>query len=259
MILSTAAIVLRTYPFGDTSRIAVLLTRDHGKIRVIAKGVRSPRSRIGAALELFSELNVMFYDKRSRDLQLLKSADPLRFHPGMATEPARLAFGSAAVELLDLGLTGEEAGPEFHALLSRELDLLETAPRDRLGIHFAAFQLEVCALLGYEARFDACPGCDSPAREGLRFLAERGALVCTKCCHGEFQAEPVSPEAADWLRFLNGESSEEPAIVGGDRSKLREAARFIQLLLHAHLPSFRGLKSLEVLKRLEIPGGSNPA
>jgi DNA repair protein RecO (recombination protein O) len=250
-ILATEAIVLRTYPFGDTSRIAVLLTRDHGKVRVLAKGARGPKSRVGAALEPFTEIQAVYYDKASRDLQLLKSADPARAHPGLMGSPAHLAFGSAALELCDLSLTGEEAGPEFHELLAEALQRLETAPRDRLGLVFGSFELRTAALLGYQASFAQCPGCGGGTEDGAFFSASQGALVCRRCAPHREGAEPVSAGAAAWLRYLNGEAGEEPPMHNGDRTELREAARLIQLFLAAHLHNFRGLKSLAVLKRLE--------
>jgi len=253
LILSTEAIVLRTYPYGDTSRIAVLLTRDRGKMRVIAKGVRGAKSRMGSSLELFSVVQAVYYDKPGRDLQLLKSADALRLHPGLGADAAHLAFGSAALELCDQGVSGEEAGPELFALLADLLERLEAAGRDRLGVLFAAFELETAAQLGYRADFSACRGCGSREREGLRFSAPEGALVCAACAAARGAVETVSPDAVDWLRYLNGEVAAEPPMPQGDRRALREAARLIQLYLAAHLHNFRGLRSLEVLRRLE-PG-----
>ncbi len=254
-IFSTEAIVLRTYPFGDTSRIVVLLTRDTGKIRVLAKGVRGPKSRIGSTLEPFSEIQAVYYHKSGRDLDLLKTADPIRLHPGFGSDVSRLSFGSAALELTDLSLTGEEAGPEFHALLADALNRMEGAPRDRVGIYFGAFELQLAALLGYQAEFATCRGCGAEPEGAVRFSAAQGALFCLPCAARAGAAEPVSREAADWLRFLNGESGSEPAIENGDRRALREAARLIQLFLAAHLHNFRGLRSLDVLKRLEAMGG----
>ena len=250
-ILSTEAIVLRAYPFGDTSRIAVLLTREHGKVRVLAKGARAPRSRIGSALEPFAEIQAVYYEKAGRDLQLLKSADLLRGHMGFAEDPARLAFGSAALELSDLCLTGEESDPRFHALLADVLARMEGANRDRLGVLLASFELHAAEVLGYQAEFGACRGCGRGDAEVQYFSPSEGALVCASCAPRRDGLEPVSPGAVEWLRYLNGETAGEPAMENGDRSRLREAARLIQMFLAAHVPSFRALRSLDVLKRLD--------
>ena len=56
-----AAIVLRTHKLGEADRIVVLLTRDHGIVRGVAKGVRRSKSRFGSRLQLFVELDVQLY------------------------------------------------------------------------------------------------------------------------------------------------------------------------------------------------------
>ena len=62
-----AAIVLRTQKLGEADRIVTLLTRQHGKVRAVAKGVRRTRSRFGARLEPFMVVDVMLYEGRSLD------------------------------------------------------------------------------------------------------------------------------------------------------------------------------------------------
>ncbi|PMC75402.1 DNA repair protein RecO, partial [Brachybacterium sp. UMB0905] len=59
------AIVLRTHPLGEADRIITLLTRRHGKVRAVAKGVRRTGSRFGARLEPFSLVDVQLHAGRS--------------------------------------------------------------------------------------------------------------------------------------------------------------------------------------------------
>ena len=69
------AVVVRTYPLGDTSRIAVLYSREFGLVRGVAKGARGPKSRFGAGLEPLSHVDVVLYRKDGRDLDLLSKVD----------------------------------------------------------------------------------------------------------------------------------------------------------------------------------------
>ena len=59
------AIVLRTHKLGEADRIVTLLTRQHGKVRAVAKGVRRTTSRFGARLEPFMVVDVQCYEGRS--------------------------------------------------------------------------------------------------------------------------------------------------------------------------------------------------
>ena len=74
-LVSTPAIVLRTYPYSETSKIVRLATRDYGVQSAIAKGVRRPRSPFGAALETLSEGVAQLYHKETRELQILAAFD----------------------------------------------------------------------------------------------------------------------------------------------------------------------------------------
>ena len=60
-------IVLRSYPFGDSQRVVVLLSPNHGKIRTVAKGVRKTKSRFGGRLEPFCHVDMVLYEGRNLD------------------------------------------------------------------------------------------------------------------------------------------------------------------------------------------------
>ena len=59
------AVVVRSYDFAEADRIVVLLTRGHGLVRGVAKGVRRSKSRFGSRVQLFVELDVLLYPGRA--------------------------------------------------------------------------------------------------------------------------------------------------------------------------------------------------
>ena len=74
MILKDDAIVLRIYPFGNTSRSVVWLTRQHGKIVTLAKGSQRPGSALLGQFDLFYTCEVLFYAREQRQVHILKEA-----------------------------------------------------------------------------------------------------------------------------------------------------------------------------------------
>jgi DNA repair protein RecO (recombination protein O) len=64
-IRHSEAIVLRTYRVGEADKVVVFLTREHGKIQGLAKGARRPRSRFGGSLEIGTELELTFFERRA--------------------------------------------------------------------------------------------------------------------------------------------------------------------------------------------------
>ena len=65
------ALVLRTYKLGETSKVVVLLTRERGKLRAVAKGARGPRSRYQSALEPLSEVRASLHGRQGAELYRL--------------------------------------------------------------------------------------------------------------------------------------------------------------------------------------------
>ena len=90
-LVSTPAIVLRTYRYSETSKIVRLATRDYGVQSAIAKGVLRPRSQFGAALETLSEGVAQLYHKETRELQTLAAFDVIQLRRDLADDLGRFA------------------------------------------------------------------------------------------------------------------------------------------------------------------------
>ena len=73
------AIVLRTHKLGEADRIITLLTRQHGRVRAVAKGVRRTTSRFGSRLEPFTHVDLQLAEGRNLDVD----------HPGRDARPVR--------------------------------------------------------------------------------------------------------------------------------------------------------------------------
>jgi len=101
-ITKTEAIVLKSMKFGDTSKIATLYTKDHGKIKVIAKGIRKPKSRLAGALQTLSHIQIVFYRKRTSEIYLLSQSETIKSYQSLYKDLNRYVFACAALELLNL-------------------------------------------------------------------------------------------------------------------------------------------------------------
>ena len=62
------AIVIRTQKLGEADRIITLFTREHGRVRAVAKGVRRTKSKFGARLEPASLVDIQLYIGKTFDI-----------------------------------------------------------------------------------------------------------------------------------------------------------------------------------------------
>ena len=248
-LVRSEGIVLKTHALGDTSRIVVVFTRDHGLVKMVAKGARKAPSRFGFALEPLSRSRFHFYHKPDRDLHLLSSADPIAAAGSRLTDLRRLAHAQAALELMDRLVWGEEPHPELYDLLVAEIDAVTAVPEPALPAVTIAFELQVAGLLGYRPRLDRCASCGQPLSPRRLFSPARGGLLCDACGAIESGVVHLSADALAGLSLLLSR----PVGEAGEYLEVKRAGeilRVVEAFLRCHFQRFQGLRSLEVLRAL---------
>jgi DNA repair protein RecO len=124
MIITDSAIILHGRKFSDTSKILHAYTKEHGKISLIAKGVRSVKNTMGSAIEALRCSSMTWYKYPNKDLHLLKSAEiaiPL-YHITSDYEVLMSAMG--IVEILSVTQEVEEANPLIFDISIKALNAL---------------------------------------------------------------------------------------------------------------------------------------
>jgi len=242
------ALVMRSFPLGDTSRIVHLLSAERGRVHVVAKGVRGPRGRFGAALEPFTRIGAVIYYRAERDLQFLSQAEILTRRDVLGSSLARFAYASAVIELLDQALAGEEPAQGLFALVDSSLESLERVPEEELKGVFMTYAFTLMGLLGYRPELGRCVVCGRDPGDSAAFAAARGGVVCRACAGTE--ALRLSAEALAGLKrlFAGG------ALVDLSRAAADDLARGLDAFLRAHLPRYRGLRSLKMAHEVSVVG-----
>lgn len=260
-ILSTRAYVLRTIGFGDSSRIAVLLGEQTGKIRVVAKGYKQPKSGCAGALEPFREIEAIIYHRPNRDLQIISHAEVLLHHDGIERDATRFYYASAVLELADRMLPEEEPAPVLYAAIQKTLEVMREITGGRCALVFRGFQARMCALSGILPELEACAVCEGGVQADRLFSASAGGFVCTSCAERGTATERISPEAAALFRYLlRAEPGEVARTYGPElRPAALEAAGVIERYLAFHLDRYGGLKSMAALGRLFKVSGARAA
>src|ERR1051325_4326295 len=155
MLVSTPAIVLHSFKYGDTSKIVRLLTREHGVQSAIAKGAFRTRSQFGARLQSLSQGVAQLYVKQTRDLQTLGAFDVTDQRSALADNVRRYSAAAALAELV-LRLAPEERNPHVFDLLSESLDRLAQAPEETVGTIALTSLWQMIATLGFSPSLDDC-------------------------------------------------------------------------------------------------------
>ena len=188
------AIILRVYPWSETSCVATILTRSHGKIAALAKGARRPKSPFEAALDLLSVCRVVFIAKSADSLDILTEAKLRRRFRIGAKDLLRLYCGYYVAELLDRLTEKGEQHPQIFDLALSTLDNLELEELEPRAI-ILRFELQILRELGHLPTWDRCAQCgcllweedSEPNDSWTLFSAFSGGVLCQHCRSGARQ------------------------------------------------------------------------
>ncbi|MDX1689962.1 MAG: DNA repair protein RecO [Acidimicrobiia bacterium] len=169
-------IVLRSFPLGESDRIVVLLSPNHGKVRAVAKGVRKTKSRFGGRLEPFTHVDLVLYE--GRNLDTITQASVIEAYPRLRGDLDRVLPAGTMVEVVDAVTQEAESAVRAFLLLRRGLDVLEAAPPHPDLV--ASFLLQMADVVGVAPALEHCAGCGSPDHV-QRFSFPEGGVLCERC------------------------------------------------------------------------------
>jgi DNA repair protein RecO (recombination protein O) len=189
------AIVLRTMKLGEADRIVTLLTREHGKVRAVAKGIRKTKSRFGGRLEPLTRVELMLY--RGRDLDTITAAQIITSFDSVRTDYTMLTSAAAIAEAVEKITPDRERSFSVYALLLGGLQALADGKGESV---VPAFLVKLLSLSGYHPQLSVCAGCGTKSGLG-GFSPAMGGAVCQQC----WQEDPDSFQVSgDTIRFLGG-------------------------------------------------------
>jgi DNA repair protein RecO (recombination protein O) len=178
MIQRTEAVTLKTQNWSESSRIVHVFTSGCGRLKLIAKGVRRPKSRYGAAFEPGTLSQIVFFRSRSSELHTVSEADVI-FRPG---DPADLDVHHYLALGLEIVYKSTGLDSPNVALFNNLLALIKELECGGRETPLAAFCLAAANNLGYHPVLDHCLGCRKQVVSGEHhFSLEQGGLVCGAC------------------------------------------------------------------------------
>jgi DNA repair protein RecO (recombination protein O) len=249
------ALVIRAIPFGETSSIVTLCTRELGKVRGLAKGAWRPKSGFDAALDLLSTSQVLVLQRSAGGLDLLTEAClERRFRVGTS----RAAFLAAMylAELLDAVTIESDPQPALFDAAVGGVQRLSAHPDDTgqgltaewVAANLVHTELAVLHAIGHAPALFRCAACGTPVAGGVRvaFGMLDGGLLCQRCRRGTRTVVSVSPDGMAALRLLaagpdrwSGMPLPQPRILSGEVRAVMNT--YVAHLVGRRLTTSRGL------------------
>ena len=233
------AVVLRHTDWGEADRLLTLYTRESGKLRAVAKGVRRLRSRKAGHLEPFTRVALML--ARGRDLWIVTQAETVDAFPELALDLQRTGHAAYVLELLDRFTYEEGPNRPLYQLLVDTLQRVARAADPFIPVRY--YDMRMLDLLGFRPQLFECVQCGKTIQaEDQWFSAAQGGVLCPACGSPD-NAWRVSMNALRYLRHFQ-------------RSPYAEAARAdIPLALRGEIETLlQGYLTFLLERGLNTPG-----
>jgi DNA repair protein RecO (recombination protein O) len=171
-------VVLRTYPLGEADRIVVFASRDNGKVRAVAKGVRRTKSRLGGRLEPLSRVSMLLW--RGRNLDTVSQVEVVDAFSALRSNLVKISAASQMAEAMDRLCQQGRSHTELYEMFVRALSTLRSTDSPLV---VPAFFLKALAADGVGPVLEGCVRCGS---EGpLKwFDPGEGGVLCARCRRG---------------------------------------------------------------------------
>lgn len=142
---SGEGIILARRNFGEADRILVIYSKDHGKISLIAKGVRKPKSRKRGHIEVFSQLR--FQAIKTGSLDIITEAETINSFEDIRTDLKKISVAYYFVEIIGKSAHEGEKNSEVYYLLVDHLSQLSNSTAT--GVLRKSFLTKLLTMLGY--------------------------------------------------------------------------------------------------------------
>jgi DNA repair protein RecO (recombination protein O) len=244
------AVVLRVHKLGEADRIITMLTRRHGRVRAVGKGVRRTTSKFGARLEPGSHIDVQLHTRLSdqqhlqgqRGLDLVTQTDSLgAYGAQVANDYPRWTAVSAICETAERLTEEGEPALRLYLLVVGALRALVERVHDS-GLILDAFFLRGMSNAGWEPALSECAKCSAPGPHSA-FNVAAGGAVCDDC-RPAGSARPQPETVGLMIALLQGDWA---AADASSESAQRESSGLVAAHLQWHLE--RGLRSLPFVDR----------
>ena len=196
MIGKTHAVLLRTFPYSESSTVAVWFTEGAGKVTTLIKGAHRPRSHFIGHVDLFYTCEILFYERPTRMMHILKECSPMACRHRLREDWRACAVASYLAYLLYRIAPPRAHQAGLYELLNGALDYLDA--RGASAAFLFWLELRLLTLIGLAPRLRQCLGCGKslePAPRGAVFAIDQGGVRCPACQRDRERHDiPVLPD-----------------------------------------------------------------
>ena len=178
----TEAINLKSYNLNDADKIMVMYSKENGLIKGVAKGIKKPKSKLGARMDLLVANTLQIL--KGRSLDTIIQAQTVNHFRKTREDYDKLMLSSYISEVvMNFGEGSEAASKEIYELLYKALNRVSNSENKKdMLIAVIKFQLKMLLIMGFCVELDSCLCCrEQILDDDMFFSSSMGGVVCKEC------------------------------------------------------------------------------
>lgn len=190
----TDAINLKSYSLSESDKIVVMYSKEKGLIKGIAKGVKKPKSKLGARMDLLVANTVMLH--KGKNFSTIYQAETLDTFRHVRTDLDKIFYSMYVAEIMNnFGLEDDPSSEIIYNLLYKALHCIsEAESKVQIMLAVIKFQLKMMKESGFSLEFDNCLNCRHAVKgETVYFVSDLGGVVCPDCISTVHYSKKLMP------------------------------------------------------------------
>lgn len=245
MYLTVRGLVLRVTTYNDTDALLTLLTENHGKLTVKARGIRKKNSPLIAPCQLLALGEFTLFEYKG--MYTINEARSVELFQGLRRDLQKLSLATYFAQVAEVICQEDIPNPELQSLVLNCLYALCNLNLSEKHIK-AVFELRAACLAGYTPDLSGCYKCGNTQADRLDI--SEGTLECSMCrSHNDTGIHmPVSAGALESMRYICSCDSQKIFSFRAGEDTIENFSQIAESYLSAQLE--RGFSTLDFYKSL---------
>lgn len=197
MLQKCEGIVIRSTDYGESNKVVTIYTREWGKIGVMARGAKKPKSRLSAITQLFT--HGYFLVQKGTGLSGLQQGEMVTSMRSIHEDIFLTAYASYVVELLDKSTEDQKVNPFLFELLYQTLHFLNEGYDPEILVDI--FEMKMLNVLGLHPILNQCSVCGR-TDGSFSFSIREGGFICHRCLDKDPYHLKLHPATVKLLRLF---------------------------------------------------------
>lgn len=205
---TTEAINLKAYPLKESDKIVVMYSKDKGIIRAVAKGIKKPKSSLGARMDSFIANTLLL--AKGRNMDIVSQAETVNAFGNTRKDLDKIFYSMYLTEIINsFGVENDPCANEIYTILYSALKTIADAPSKKdILLAVLKFQLKIMHTSGFSPEFKNCLKCGCEINDNAYFLLNEGGIICPECINDARGKLIIHNKIREFLNYLTNANFE---------------------------------------------------